>query len=1097
MLKALRQKIISLRMDISTIAMSIIAAFSLSFFCNPLHDTPLSIWDRSFCEATLANIDIGHRIFSLSLLTCILFPVLTFIFFLFYSWFWKERTTEKKVFLAACIPLGILSLAGYTLKYWEAPVSTIATAAVSLSILGQIAIAATLRIAHRDFGFSRLQVLFRDTFASLKRTEFFQKHLKGIIIASGVSLTGTCAIFPFAAIELGIPFCAEIALAFAALFLLAHLVIKKMEEDIDRHFEFLFEITSISFFITAASVFSKAIIPFLSRKSDIYAANLSSILPDFLTIVIFFAFISVLGIIRKNRDIAPERIPFLFVSLLVFPITFSLIFPIHCCIGAGFIAILSWFIPKIPWEKLKKAFYLWAWFPSFFIVVQEILFTLCEKGFIGNHFRLYLSLASVLFAAATIFFTKKPSLQNILDSKGERFGYLGALASLLSTGFLHITYNYSWGYESYANLYEMGNRATALKTILHGKLPFFDYFSAHALSDIWTNILHGIIHHNSLGTIISPYGGLSFVLGALILFAILKKIFQPFFAFAIIALFPLDTLGLKAYSICLIAILLHLWIQKKESAASFLIYWLLIAANAFYVYDEGIALGLASIFCTSLLFAVQRDFSKLRKFLFAGFGAASLILLFFGLYCIISEISFFDRIREWYALSVQSTNSWATEKFAHLKMPSYLYAYLILPMAAALILATVSAHCIKHRQINTIAAITIIFSLSQILCIPRGIIFHNIAVCNGLTGRLMNYSHYTLAFFALFVVTQLGINIKFRKYIWLLVLSGCIWGNNAIVTYYLPNNNSSLYNRAANYSIHQKEAQTVIKKERFAYDDSTQKFVQDFKTLFDHLLQKDETFIDFANITSLYAFTERENPFYTAQTPSLLSTTYSQEQFLQQAKKYRIPLAITGNGRIPYIEAMWDIPHTIRYYRIAEYIYINYVPLIKIRDFTIWCQKPLRSKFLEKLNSLDNNRTYIHVDEDYRVSAYESFDLKWIPFLWANFDKYKAIDNPVIDTGLLKEDAFFFKGSKAIRDTTGKYVSFNIHAANDAPASITFFEESVKESEYRYSFSLKKGTYDYIIRASGDYSWYAHDINALRIDCKSCSISGVRILEGD
>ena len=100
MLKALRQKIISLRMDISTIAMSIIAAFSLSFFCNPLHDTPLSIWDRSFCEATLANIDIGHRIFSLSLLTCILFPVLTFIFFLFYSWFWKERTTEKKVFLA-------------------------------------------------------------------------------------------------------------------------------------------------------------------------------------------------------------------------------------------------------------------------------------------------------------------------------------------------------------------------------------------------------------------------------------------------------------------------------------------------------------------------------------------------------------------------------------------------------------------------------------------------------------------------------------------------------------------------------------------------------------------------------------------------------------------------------------------------------------------------------------------------------------------------------------------------------------------------------------------------------------------------------------
>jgi len=384
------------------------------------------------------------------------------------------------------------------------------------------------------------------------------------------------------------------------------------------------------------------------------------------------------------------------------------------------------------------------------------------------------------------------------------------------------------------------------------------------------------------------------------------------------------------------------------------------------------------------------------------------------------------------------------------------------------------AYCLKHRECNVFAALTVMFAFAELLCIARGIVYHNLMYGNGTTGRLLNFSAFTVSFFVLFLISIKTQKKNVLQYAFVLVLAGCLWGSNLLVTFYLPNTSSALFNKSIAHSKMLSNIPSELPEQRFAYDAESAKLVGNFKKVFDGILENDETFIDFANMTALYELTGRTKPVYVAQSPSLLTNLYSQGQFFKQLERYKVPVAITGYTDVQYTQVMAWVPLNIRYYQIAEHIYANYKPLLKIGDFILWCHVERFEEFLDRAKKLVGGDIQIAENGYEPHSAYHYFNLAMNPYIWANMDNAST-------NGKLK----------------GHYAVVNIKATNKVTAKITLQNKEDSDSGYGYDFTVLPGINDYKIRVSADYNWFKYDIDSVAVNCDGCVINKLQIVEGD
>ena len=126
-----------------------------------------------------------------------------------------------------------------------------------------------------------------------------------------------------------------------------------------------------------------------------------------------------------------------------------------------------------------------------------------------------------------------------------------------------------------------------------------------------------------------------------------------------------------------------------------------------------------------------------------------------------------------------------------------------------------------------------------------------------------------------------------------------------------------------------------------------QETLDDFNNLLSLILRDQESFIDFANKSFLYSASKRESPVYVSQSPLQLSGNFTQEQFISQLEKNKnnLPIAIFPSNRNWLSSELDGIPHVIRYYKVAEYLYRNYQPLFASSEYRIWAQKDQLSRY--------------------------------------------------------------------------------------------------------------------------------------------------------
>lgn len=388
---------------------------------------------------------------------------------------------------------------------------------------------------------------------------------------------------------------------------------------------------------------------------------------------------------------------------------------------------------------------------------------------------------------------------------------------------------------------------------------------------------------------------------------------------------------------------------------------------------------------------------------------------------------------------------------------------------------------------------------------------------SGKGGVLLNFIHYTISFFVLYELTLIEKSYVKKVFSWLCVFSLMILGEGAFVTGTLPTLNFTLYagSSISSENIKLSDDMSGIKgQKRIVCDTQTSELVDSFQRIFDALLEKDETFLDFANITSLYSLTGKQRPFYVGQSPSLLTDLYSQKCFINEISRHKVPLAVLGTTDVAFTQQMILVPHNIRYYTVAEYIYSNFRPLVLAGDFAIWCEKENYDEFkciLEKNNFIQKGYEFIDYGYDVFSSTlnenkniyypYHQYDLGMLPYIWANNDKYHSINNEkLMEVELSPANIYKFEGSQSVDNSNGNYIVFectNFQEQNIS-MSVAFMDSKNEGIKYEYDYTVIPGVSNYMIRVSQDYFWNVYNIdNIIFTSNSNYSVGKVWVLKGD
>lgn len=849
--------------------------------------------------------------------------------------------------------------------------------------------------------------------------------------------------------------------------------------------------------------------------------------PMIQSIIAYFLLLYAIALIDKQQQLEFSDSILLLLTFFISVTSYTLLFQsdkktifmilLGGIIAAGTAGVLYLPIGKKIAGQLKSYLYILMWLPAMIRAALEGIYILTERGRNIARYFTYLCRTALIILVLAVFIVWLIRKKNWNLSA---FGYIGAIISYTAIGFFPYNYQYVFSYSSFNNLYELSNDAVAMDTCLYGKLPIVDYFSAHALDDVWTKLVYYLINGDIKGALTDPYAGLSMVVAFIILYFIIKQIFNREIAVLFVLLFPGTLMGIKFTSICCITIAMLLYICRKPSFKNYILFWISALVGALNVYDEGISLGIACIVAFIIACILQKNWKELQKYIVCGISVGSIVLALYVLYALATGIPVIGRIKEWMSVSIGSSSTWATANFGDQTTFAFLFAYFIVPMTAIGLLVYTLIRYIKYKKNLVLTIFTIAFSLTEIIYITRTIVYHNLLEGLGVAGTLFNFVHWTVAAFVLYLLSDKDKHEDTRIFAFVGSLFVVIMFEGIVVTQNWSTTNSSLIARGLNMAEKWNLQDNVTDNQgqkRIVYDQETESLVLSFQSLFDELLTEEQTYLDFSNVTSMYLMTGRTRPCYVGQSPSLLTDLYSQECFIDEIEQNDCPLAVLGTTETMFLQQMIGIPHNVRYYKIAEYIYNNYRPLTAFGEFAVWCRKDsydaYRSKLIAdgfsqkgyELIDYGYDFTTSYTDEggmtQWNFKPYHFYNLEKIPYIWANYDEYTAIGNAkVADLTKETENRYIFNGSKSVASDIGNYLVFEIanKSEEELALNIVFSDSSNDGAMYQYCFTVEPGTNQYLIRVSEDYFWEAFNIDTVLFeDNDMVTIQKVRILEGD
>uniref|UniRef100_UPI0028A2843A hypothetical protein n=1 Tax=Sedimentibacter saalensis TaxID=130788 RepID=UPI0028A2843A len=503
------------------------------------------------------------------------------------------------------------------------------------------------------------------------------------------------------------------------------------------------------------------------------------------------------------------------------------------------------------------------------------------------------------------------------------------------------------------DFFEQSNHGSAIYGFLENmQIPIIENFDAHMLSQSIGGIIYGLFNGDSIGAIFVGYSLTPIFI--IILYYVICMCFNNRISFLILLFTPiLADYTYSLYAFGLVSIVVTINLYNKKDKKDYYIYWICLAITCIYRLDIGMAYGVCSVVVYLLMYVIKKhkDILELKRCFISFVITTTMFLIVYFVVCMIKDINPINRALEFINIANSNIN-WSYSYWGDTNLIAYSICYLIFPVAViVLLLISTYKKIINNNSISDNQfIILLIIGLGYILNLSRGIVRHSLAE---------NIQYFVISSVVLFFSLYYSFysdKHKLQRFIFaeisMLIIVNLLLRPNIFESPTLLNAATTKLNDASEYY----EAGNN-KKERVVISDSMKEIYVPLKTIFDELLDSDETYLDFTNQTLLYSLLQRSKPVYVNQSPGLLSGEYSQQQFIEQIENSEddVTFVLMPLRNFGLSDQLDGIPNSYRYYLVSEYISNNYSPLLSNNDFAVWCRNDLYNEKLNEAKNFINN----------------------------------------------------------------------------------------------------------------------------------------------
>jgi hypothetical protein len=657
------------------------------------------------------------------------------------------------------------------------------------------------------------------------------------------------------------------------------------------------------------------------------------------------------------------------------------------------------------------------------------------------------------------------------------------------------------------DLFEAANHGLAVSELFYyGKIPLIDTFDAHMMSNSIYGILYGILNGDILGSVFCLYRSYQIVIITVLFWLIIRCFLNDDISFFLI-LFSPSVIFKYSFFISLLPIIMLVFALHKNRIWGYILFFISLNICCFYKLDAGFAVGIATLALLLLHIRLYNYQKILFSFTIQGIFIV-IVCCAAGFY---HDIDFANRLMEFLALARSNVN-WAYATLGEGEHWSLFYLmYILIPFT--MVVSFISLVFYIKREKRYLSQQVVILSalwLTFMVNLPRIFVRHGAVEGLCAPGDATPGPAETTILAFLFIILYgvfRGVHQSLLQYvirrqsvlICLIPLLFLGIGHNINVhpfmelalTRFTENNQFIKYPN--------EKVNRVILSERMHSN------VDEVTNMLNCILENSETYLDFTNQSLLYVLASREKPVYINQSPGLLSGEFTQERFIDEIQKKNVDfvlMPIHFQGLTAHIDGLLN---SYRYYKVSEFISQNYVPLYRIKQYTLWCTKKRQDSLVNKIKRYESDVIYGEgkLCRDYeKVSDknMHTYYLDDLPYIWGTYDAKEGWKNRKIENAILKDDHSYSISVPC--SSKGNYLLISADSLENGKAVVIFGNMQGNNMLHQlnaFNFSVKRGIQQrYLIRVSSDFYWYSNLIRNFKIDA-NIPLSNVKIqlLEGD
>lgn len=812
-------------------------------------------------------------------------------------------------------------------------------------------------------------------------------------------------------------------------------------------------------------------------------------------------------------------------------------------------------------------------FEKLFFSVQAVIFIVfiliikCSKAIFKNKLFLNIVTGSVIVSSVIPFATSfYIELINILNQHSvfvthlRKYYFLSmAIGILITACFCFISHKKNWSLPNWkswaypclifgnsclsvqiplegtyeAHIFETANSSVLISDFLNfGSIPLVEHYGGHMMTDVWESLIYAFLNKDSSGAIFSPYSVYILPVLSLLFFYLVKNISNEDSAFWGTLIFPFYSFW-SYFGLGMLTCIAALVFVKKNSYSRAILFWTSFIWCTVYRLDLGFSFGFACIVALTIYAITFRKLKAVNQLLITLICCGLIGGITWFTLCTIKKIDAISRLTEFLLINLSNIN-WGYGNIGDAEKSSFSWAYIFIPFTViACLVYMIFSKKFREQSGTKKWMILLIFGFSYLINFSRGIVRHSLAE---MTLYIVVWSAYI--FISIFIsCLNNNTNLFFPTFSLLILINTLfLQSENFTESPILESAISQIATHTGTWgssywSDLNDRGQPVV---RVKWSENLKNTIKPYDVVINGLLKENETFIDFINKSFVYSALNKRNPVYVSQSPLQLSGEFTQQQFIKSMKG--IPLVLMPIKPELCESSLDGITNATRCYKVAEYIYQNYIPLCKYGDtFAVWCLQNRYDEILNKAIALFSNKTpqseffnceiisygydgpkLIKDSEENKKAVYvgnlHNHSIGHLPIIWAEKDIKNAAKNSVVTSLSKSNNVYKFNNETFLRGKNGNYLlisancnegcyeNINNAQSNSKKALVKLgtYENDIFNEKYQYSMDLQRGQHDYLIRVSNDYYWYFGDINAVKIQA-DVNLQGVEmhILEGD